>query len=70
MLTIIALVAGLFFAPILAMLMAALYAGFAISDLVEGGPFVALVGWYVAPHVQLRVGDAMKALLRSNHEAP
>jgi len=74
-LTLFALAIGLFLTPIFAMLMASLYAAFAVSELLGGGTFltfvffwvfVTLIGWYVSPHVQPQVGEAMRALLKSS----
>ena len=57
------------------MLMASLYAAFGVSELLGGGTFlmfvlfwvfVALIGWYVPPHVQTRITEAFQALLKSN----
>ncbi len=74
-LTILALVAGLFIAPVMAMLMASFYIAFGLAH--EAGGFVGfvmfcaltgLIGWYVAPHVQPQISNAMTALLRSEEE--
>ena len=73
--TILALVAGLFIAPVTAMLMASFYiasvlaygagvfAGFVMFCVLVG-----FVGWYVAPHVQPQISNAITALLRSEEQ--
>ncbi len=76
-LTILALVTGLFIAPVLAMLTASFYIAFGLAHLIGAGVFVGfvlfwvfvgLVGWYVSPHVQPQISNAMSALLRSEEE--
>jgi hypothetical protein len=74
-LTLLALALGLFLTPIFLMLMASLYAAFGVSELLGGRTFlifvlfwvfVALIGWYVPPHVQQRISEAVQALLKSD----
>jgi hypothetical protein len=76
-LTILALVAGLIIAPVLAMLMASFYAAFGFAHLIGAGVFggfvlfwvfAGLIGWYVSPHVQPQISNAIWALLRSEEE--
>jgi hypothetical protein len=73
--TILALVAGLFIAPITAMLMASFYIASVFAH--GAGIFVGFVifwvlvglsGWYVTPHVLPQISNAMSALLRSEEE--
>src|SRR5258708_6241012 len=72
---ILALVAGLFVAPMAAMLMASFYIAFTLAD--GAGAFLGfvifcvLIGlsvWYVTPHVQPQISNAISALLRSEQE--
>ena len=73
--TVLALAATLFIAPVTAILMASFYISF---TLVHGaGEFlgfvifcvlVGLSGWYVTPHVQPQISNAISALLRSEEE--
>src|SRR5882762_9950688 len=74
-LMILALVAGLFIAPVTAMLMASFYIAFTLAH--GAGAFlgfvifcvlVGLFGWYVTPHVKPQISNAMTALLRSEEE--
>jgi hypothetical protein len=76
-LTILALVLGLFIAPVLAMLTASFYIAFGLAHLIGAEAFVGfvmfwvfvgLIGWYVSPHVLPQISDAMSALLRSEEE--
>ena len=76
-LTLLALVAGLFVAPLLAVLTASFYIAFGFAHLIGAGVFVSFVlflvfvglfGWYVSPHVQPQISNAMSALLRSEEE--
>jgi hypothetical protein len=68
----LALVAVLFLVPVLAVLMARLYAGWWAADLVGAGTwmtfilfwvFVGLIGFYISPYIQPQIGAAMRALL-------
>jgi hypothetical protein len=74
-LTVIALVILLFLAPIVALLMTSVYASVGVTELIGGGTFmifvcfwvfIALIGWYVSPHVQPRISEAVRALLKSD----
>src|SRR5437868_2367525 len=74
-LMILALVAGLFVAPLAAMFMASFYIAFtlahgagALLSFVIFCVFVGLAGWYVTPHVQPQISNAISALLRSEQE--
>jgi hypothetical protein len=76
-LTILALVVGLFIAPVLAMLTASFYIAFGLAHLIGAEIFVGfvmfwffvgLLGWYVSPHVRPQISNAMSALLRSEEE--
>jgi hypothetical protein len=76
-LAILALVAGLFIAPVLAMFTASFYAAFGFAHLIGAGVFggfvlfwvfAGLIGWYVSPNVQPQISNAMSALLRSEEE--
>jgi hypothetical protein len=76
-LTILALVVGLFIAPVLAMLTASFYIAFGLAHLIGAEAFVGfvmfwffvgLIGWYVSPHVLPQISNAMSALLRSEEE--
>jgi len=73
--TILALAAALFIAPVTAILMASFYISFTLAH--GAGEFlgfvifcvlVGLSGWYVAPHVQPQISNAFSALLRSEQE--
>jgi hypothetical protein len=73
--TILALVAGLFIAPVTAMLMASFYIASVLAHgagifvgFVSFWVLVGFIGWYVAPHVQPQISNAMSALLRSDAE--
>src|SRR5438445_11777514 len=72
-LTIMALAAVLCFVPIFALLMASFYIANGVATLIGGGMVVmfivfwvviVLMGFYVSPHVQPRIGDALRALLK------
>ncbi|HXP02878.1 MAG TPA: hypothetical protein VN808_02085 [Stellaceae bacterium] len=74
-LTILALVALLGLAPVFILLMASLYGAYGVVSLIGGGAFVVflvfwvfvgLIGWYVSPHVQPQISEALKALLKSD----
>ena len=76
-LTILALVAGLIIAPVLATLTASFYLAFGLTHLIGAEAFVGfvlfwvlvgLIGFYVSPHVQPQISNAMSALLRSEEE--
>ena len=73
--TILALAATLFIAPVTAILMASFYVSFSLAH--GAGEFlgfvifcvlVGLSGWYVTPHVQPQISNAISALLRSEAE--
>src|SRR5205085_7039831 len=73
--TILVLAAALFIAPVTAILMASFYISFTLAH--GAGEFlgfvifcvlVGLSGWYVTPHVQPQIGNAISALLRSQEE--
>jgi len=73
--TILALAAALFIAPVTAILMASFYFSFILAH--GAGEFlgfvifcvlVGLSGWYVTPHVQPQISNAISALLRSDEE--
>jgi hypothetical protein len=73
--TILALVAGLFIAPMTAMLVASFYIASALAHgagifagFVMFWVLVGFVGWYVTPHVQPQISNAISALLRSEEE--
>jgi hypothetical protein len=72
-LTVIALVAILFLVPLFAMLIGSFFMAFCVERLIGGGAFlifamvwvfIGLIGWYVSPHVQPQISEAMKALLK------
>src|SRR5260221_6295485 len=76
-LMILALVAGLFIVPVLAMLTASFYLAFGLMHLIGAEVFVSfvmfwvfvgLIGWYVSPHVLPQISNAISALLRSEEE--
>ena len=71
----IALGIGLFLASISAVLAASMCAAVGVVKLTGGGAFVifllfwvfvALIGWYVAPHVQPKIREALRALLHDD----
>ena len=73
--TILALAAALFIGPVTAILMASFYVSFTLAH--GAGEFmgfvifcvlVGLSGWYVTPHVQPQISNAISALLRSEEE--
>ena len=73
--TILALAATLFIAPVTAILMASFYISFTLAHgagevlgLVIFCVLVGLSGWYVTPHVQPQISNAISALLRSEEE--
>lgn len=67
---------GLFFVPILALLMASFYAALGVGSIIGGGNLVVnvllffgfgfLFAYYIVPHVQPQIREAMMALLRPN----
>src|SRR5437660_6060230 len=73
--TILALAAALFIAPVTVILMASFYISFTLAH--GAGEFLSFVifcvlvglsGWYVTPHVQPQISNAISALLRSEQE--
>src|ERR1041385_9287898 len=73
--TLLALATALFIAPVTAILMASFYISFTFAH--GAGEFlgfvifcvlVGLSGWYVTPHVQPQISNAISALLRSEQE--
>src|SRR5438270_6165029 len=73
--TILVLAAALFIAPVTAILVASFYISFTLAhgageflDFVIFCVLVGLSGWYVTPHVQPQISNAMSALLRSEEE--
>ena len=73
--TILALAAALFIAPATAILMVSFYISFTLAH--GAGEFLSFVifcvlvglsGWYVTPHVQPQISNAISALLRSEEE--
>ena len=73
--TILALVAGLFIAPVTAMVMASFYIASVLAHgagifvgFVTFSVLVGFIGWYVTPHVQPQISNAISALLRSEEE--
>ena len=63
---------GLFLASISAVIAASMYMAVGVAKLSGGGSFVifllfwvfvSLIGWYVAPHVQPKIREALRALL-------
>src|SRR6266513_5012322 len=73
--TILVLAAALFIAPVTAIVMASFYISFSLAQ--GAGEFlgfvifcvlVGLSGWYVTPHVQPQISNAMSALLKSEQE--
>jgi hypothetical protein len=72
-LTNVGLAIALFLGPIVALLLVSLYAALGVAPLLGGGDFlgvllfgcfVGLIGWYVSPHVQPKVLEALLALLK------
>lgn len=66
------LVLLLFVAPVLAMLMASLYAALAVTNLIGAASFfgyvlflffIGFIAWYVGPFIQPQISKAMRALL-------
>jgi hypothetical protein len=73
--TILALVAGLFIAPVTAMVMVSFYIASVLAHgagifvgFVTFSVLVGFIGWYVTPHVQPQISNAITALLRSEEE--
>jgi hypothetical protein len=71
----IALGVGLFLVSISAAIAASMYMAVGVVKLTGGGAFVifllfwvfvSLVGWYVAPHVQPKIREALRALLHDD----
>jgi hypothetical protein len=74
--TILALAAGLFIAPVAAMLMGSFYIAVSLAHgagvvvgFVMFWILVGFIAWYVTPHVQPQISNAISALLRSEEEA-
>jgi hypothetical protein len=74
-LTNLALAIALFVCPIFALVLASFCAAFGVVNLLGGGEFlifllfwffVGLIGWYVSPHVQPKVSEALLALLKDD----
>ena len=73
--TILALAAGLFIAPVAAMLMGSFYIAVSLAHgagvvvgFVMFWILVGFIAWYVTPHVQPQISNAISALLRSEEE--